>query len=82
MWTGSIRSIVRSPKVRDEVATEVAAVILDRRALALLDPSDVFDVALAGFRHGLALGPPDHDRVLLHATPQLGLRLGARQTVT
>lgn len=68
-------------EVRHEVAAQVAAVVLDRRALALLDRGEVLDVARARLREGLPLRPADDDGTLLHAAPQLGFGLGARQAL-
>jgi hypothetical protein len=68
-------------EMRDEVAAQVAAVVLDRRALALLDRREVLDVSLARLGDGRSLGPANHDELLLHAATQLGLGLCPGQTV-
>jgi hypothetical protein len=75
----SVRSSVRASKTRHQVADKVAAVVLNRGALALLDLGEVLDVAVARLGDRLALGPPGHHNLLLYA--QLGLRLRAREAV-
>src|SRR5215211_5605557 len=68
-------------KVGNQVARQVPVVVLDRRALALLDLGQLLNVALTRLGDGLALRPRDRKRLCLHAAPQLSLGLAARQAL-
>jgi hypothetical protein len=65
---------------RREVQAQVAAVVADRRRLALHDELQVLDVGLAGLGHGAPL-VARQDGVGLDALAQLALGLGAGQPV-
>ena len=67
-------------EVRRPVLAQVAAVVGDRRALALHHVLEVVDVGRAGLLDRPALGAGD-DLLCLHAPAQLALGLHARQPV-
>jgi hypothetical protein len=66
---------------RDEVAAQAAAVVVDRRALALHDVLEVLDVERAGLLDRLARRAGQHD-LGAHQPAQLGLGLRPCQTIT